>query len=167
MGDFVQTGVTKTSVRDLATPFVDIAALDTVIENVLATNPFSCVDFEENGVTLPGVMRGRESYTVRVNYEDNAGTRVGTITARAPTVAAFSACAADILGDTDLVAAMGGDPVRDSTRETYSCQLRCHDANGEDYFVTFSRNRVRISSYEDDAIQARIETWADTVPELA
>jgi hypothetical protein len=167
MGDFVQTGITKTSVRDLATPFVDIAALDAVIESVLATNPFSCVDYEENGVTLPGVMRGRESYTVRVNYEDDAGTRVGTVTARAPSVAAFTACAADILGDTDLVAAMGGDPVRDSARETYSCQLRCHDANGEDYFVTFSRNRVRISSYEDDAIQARIETWADTVPELA
>ncbi|MDH7592748.1 MAG: hypothetical protein QHG99_00115 [Methanomicrobiales archaeon] len=167
MADFVQTGVTKTSVRELGSPIANIAAFDAIIGQVLADNPFECVDYEENGVLVPGVVRGRESYTVRVNYEDDAGRRVGTITARAPNVAGFNACAADIMGDTDLVAAMGGDPVRDSERESYSCQLRCHDPNGEDYLVTFSRRRVRISSYEDDAIRARVETWADTVPELA
>jgi hypothetical protein len=34
---------------------------------------------------------------------------------------------------------------------------RCHDANGEVYYVTFSREQVRITSYSDD----------DTVPALA
>jgi hypothetical protein len=167
MADFVQTGLTKTSVRELATPFVDIAAFDAIIETVLNDNPFLCVDYEEAGVPLPGVARNRESYTVRVNYEDGDGRRVGTVTARAPTVAGFGTAAAHIMADTDLAASLGGSAVRDSARETFSCQPRCHDANGEDYSVTFTRNRVRISSYEDDAILARIEAWADTVAALA
>ncbi len=108
--------MTKTSVRELATPFTDIAAFDAIIETVLTDNPFQCVDYEEAGVTLPGVARNRESYTVRVNYEDNEGTRVGTVTARAPTVAGFGTAAANILADTDLAAALGGTAVRDAAR---------------------------------------------------
>jgi len=33
--------------------------------------------------------------------------------------------------------------------------------------VTFSRDKVRVSSYESDAIVAAVETWADTVAALA
>jgi hypothetical protein len=33
--------------------------------------------------------------------------------------------------------------------------------------VVFSRDVVTISSYEDDAIRAKVETWADTVAALA
>jgi hypothetical protein len=33
--------------------------------------------------------------------------------------------------------------------------------------VTFARQQVSISSYEDDAIRTVIETWADGVPALA
>jgi hypothetical protein len=63
--------------------------------------------------------------------------------------------------------AMGGDAVRNANSENYSCTLKCHDPNGEVYYVTFARDQVRISSYSDDAIQTRVETWADTVPALA
>ena len=35
------------------------------------------------------------------------------------------------------------------------------------YYVTFTRDQVRISSYQDDAILALVEAWADTVPALA
>jgi hypothetical protein len=33
--------------------------------------------------------------------------------------------------------------------------------------VTFSRDRVTVQSYADNAILAKVETWADTVPALA
>jgi hypothetical protein len=33
--------------------------------------------------------------------------------------------------------------------------------------VNFSRSRVTITSYADDAIRTKVETWADSVPELA
>jgi hypothetical protein len=62
---------------------------------------------------------------------------------------------------------MGGDAVHVADDDSFSASLRCHDANGETYTVTFSRDQVRVSSYSDDAILAAIETWADTTPELA
>jgi len=167
MGDFVQTGNTKTAVRDLATPLADVTAFNAIIQSVLDTNPFACVEYLDAGVTVPGVVRGRESYTVRLHYEDTEGTSIGAITARSPTIAAFTANATHFLADEALTTAMGGTPVRDSQSENFSCQLRCHDTNGESYVVTFTRRAIRIASYADDAIRQKVETWADTVPALA
>ena len=41
-----------------------------------------------------------------------------------------------------------------------------HDPSGNDYYVTFTRKTVRISSYQDDAIRTAVETWADAVASL-
>jgi len=58
------------------------------------------------------------------------------------------------------------DAVRNGPGETYYAQPKCHDLTGDDYYVTFTRKTVRLSSYQDDAIKDAVETWADTVPEL-
>jgi hypothetical protein len=47
--------------------------------------------------------------------------------------------------------------VCDPDSENYSCILKCHDANGEVYYVTIDCDQVRISS-SDDAIRTRLET---------
>jgi hypothetical protein len=57
--------------------------------------------------------------------------------------------------------------VNSAEDERYAVTLRCHDANGEIYYVAFARDQVTISSYSDDAIVARVDTWADTKPALA
>jgi hypothetical protein len=57
--------------------------------------------------------------------------------------------------------------VRDTENESFSATLRCHDANGELYNLTFTRDRVTLQSYSDDAIRTNVETWADTVAALA
>ena len=57
--------------------------------------------------------------------------------------------------------------VHNEGADNFSASLKCHDPNGELYQVNFSRQQVTISSYEDDAIRTRIETWADGVPALA
>ena len=111
--------------------------------------------------------KNREYYTARINYEDLDAKTVGYVTARAPGVAAFEAVAAGILADAALATAMGGTAVRDVGRESYSCQLKCRDPSGETYYVTFGRDSVRITSYEDEAIRTAVEAWADTVPALA
>jgi len=58
-------------------------------------------------------------------------------------------------------------PYPDRLDDSFSATIRCHDANGELYNVTFSRDRVTVQSYSDNAILAKVETWADTVPALA
>ncbi|HUM78273.1 MAG TPA: hypothetical protein PLP43_07615, partial [Methanoculleus sp.] len=50
----------------------------------------------------------------------------------------------------------------DLAGESYYCQFKCHGPAGDDYYVTFTKKTVRVSSYQDDAI----ETWADLVPVL-
>ena len=51
--------------------------------------------------------------------------------------------------------------------QTYAATLKCRDPNGELYNVTLSRSRVSLTSYSDDAVRTKVETWADTVPALA
>ena len=125
------------------------------------------MDYVRGGVTNPGVSRGTESYTAKIVYEDGNAKNVGQATAHAKNVAGLNAAAAALLADNALKAAIGGDPVRDTATEGYSASVKCHDANGEDYTVTITRKTVSISSYEDVAIVARVDTWADSKPALA
>jgi hypothetical protein len=166
MADFVETNNTKTAVRELTVPIADIATFDALVASVLNDNPFGCVSYIEGGVAHNGASRNRESYTAKVNYEDAAAKTVGKISANTSSVAAFNAVTAELVGNAALEAAMGGDVVRDAESDTYSCQLKCHDPSGEIYYVTFSRDAVRITSYQNDAIRTTVETWADGVPAL-
>ena len=143
MADFVQTTVNKTALRNLAVPIANVTSFNTLIQSV---DP---------------IVRNREHYIAKVDFLD-AGKRVGTVSLQSPTIAAFDANAAEAMGNTALATAMGGTAVR----ETYYAQLRCHDPSGDDYYVTFTRKTVRLSSYQDDAIRDAVETWADAVASL-
>jgi hypothetical protein len=167
LADFVQTSNTKTAVRELAAPIADVTTFNTLIQGVITGNPWLCTAYTYGDVPQDPVMKNREAYTAHIVYEDEEAKSVGVITARAKTVAGFNANLTEILGTAELATAMGGDAVRDSGAESYSCSLKCHDANGEVYYVTLSRDQIRITSYEDDAIRTKVETWADTKPELA
>ncbi|MDP3563930.1 MAG: hypothetical protein Q8R70_05515, partial [Methanoregula sp.] len=93
--------------------------------------------------------------------------KIGNLSDRFTTIAGFNAGATAILANTALATAHGGTAIRDTDNETYSATLKCHDANGEIYMVNFSRQRISITSYSDDGIRTKVETWADTVPALA
>jgi hypothetical protein len=167
MADFIETNTTKTAVRELASPIADVATFDFIVQSVIDDNPFGCTDEVVDGATVPGVLRNREYYTAKVNFEDGEAKTTGAVSAKAPDVAGFGAAAAELMANAALASAMGGSAVRDAEKDAFSCQLRCHDATDEVYYVTFSRTRVRISSYTDDAIRLAVEAWADTIPELA
>ncbi len=167
MADFIQQTVTKTAVRTLAAPIADVASFTTIVNEVIGTNPFGCTTYDVGGVPQAAVIKSKESYTAKAVYEDNEAKAVGNASAKCPTVAAFNTTIANILANTALETAMGGDVSRDTEGEAYSATLKCHDASGEIYYVSFSRQAVRVSSYSDDAIVATVEAWADTVPALA
>ena len=102
-----------------------------------------------------------------MNFIGGDGKRVGTVSIQSPTIAAFNANAAEVMDNAALATAMGAtDAVRNGSAETYYAQLKCHDVSGDDYYVTFTRKTVRLSSYQDEAIRAKVETWADTVGSL-
>ncbi|NLX49449.1 MAG: hypothetical protein GXY82_06175, partial [Methanospirillum sp.] len=67
---------------------------------------------------------------------------------------------------TGLNTAIGATAVHESEDDTFAVVLKCHDANGELYNVSFSRSAITVSGYEADAILTAVETWADTVSAL-
>ena len=168
MADFVQKTVNKTAVRDLAVPIADVTSFDNLIETVIDDNPFGCVGYTgSDGQPVAAVVRNREHYTAKVDFiDEDTGKRVGTVSLQSPSIVAFNANASEVLANTALATAMGGVAERNFGGESYYCQLRCHDPSGDDYYVTFTRKTVRISSYQDDAIRDAVETWADAVPAL-
>jgi hypothetical protein len=167
MGDFIQNSQTKNAVRILVNPIADITAFNQIVQSVIADNPFGCVAYMTAGTSFPPVEKTRESYTVKIVYEDSNAKNIGNDSAKYNTITGFNAGATALLASAANIAAHGGTAVRDSEHDTYTATLRCHDANGELYFVNFSRTQVTLTSYSDDAIRTTVETWADTVPALA
>ena len=168
MADFVQKTVNKTAVRDLAVPIADVTSFNNLVQSVIDDNPFGCVGYTgSDGQPVAAIVRNREHYTAKVNFLDGEGKRVGTVSLQSPTIAAFEATAAEVLDNAALKSAMGAaDVLRNAPGETYYAQLKCHDPSGDDYYVTFTRKSVRISSYQDDTIRNAVETWADAVASL-
>ena len=167
MGDFIQSSAVKSAVRTLATPIEDVTTFANIVNGVIASNPFGCVSYISAGVTHAPVEKTRESYVAKIIYQDNDAKTVGSLSDKYNTVAGFNAGAAALLASAPLTAAHGGMPARDSDSETYSATLKCSDPNGEIYNITIGRERISLTSYEDDAIRAKVETWADSIPALA
>jgi hypothetical protein len=167
MADFVQKTTVKTAVRMLANPIADVAAFNTIVESVITGNPFGCVAYTVSGVNHAPVEKSKENYVAKIVYQDALAKSVGTNSGKYNSIAGFNAGAAALIASAPITAAYGGIPVRDTAGETYSATLKCRDPNGEIYMVTFARDRVNLTSYSDDAIRTKVETWADSVPALA
>jgi hypothetical protein len=167
MADFVQNSQSKNAVRTLANPIADVAAFNTIVQSVIADNPFACVSYMTAGTNHAPVEKTRESYSARIAYEDANAKNVGTGSHRFNTLAGFTAGVPAVLAAAAVSTAHGGTALHDAGTDAFTATLRCHDANGELYNVTFSRDRVSITSYSDEAIRTVVETWADTVPALA
>ncbi len=167
MADFVQSSQSKNAVRELATPIASVTAFNLIVQSVIADNPFGCVSYMTAGETHDPVEKTREGYTAKMVYEDVDAKTVGTGSHKFNTIAGFNAGVTALLAAEDVTTAHTGTALHDAENDAFSATLRCHDANGELYMVNFSRTRVTLTSYADEAIRTAVETWADTVPALA
>ena len=167
MADFIQKTNVKTAIRTLSSPIVDVATFNTIVQSVITGNPFGCVAYTTAGVTHPPVEKSREAYVTKIVYQDSDAKTVGNNSGKFNSIAGFNAGAAALLASAPLTAAYTGTPVRDPDNETFSATLKCHDPNGEIYMVSLSRKQVALTSYSDDGIRTKVETWADSVAALA
>jgi len=167
MADFMQNTNVKSAVRKLADPIADINAFNTIVQSVILNNPFGCVSYMSRGANHPPVQKTKENYTAKFMYQDSDASVVGRSSEGYSTIAGYYDGIAAVLANTANNTAHGGTPVHTTDADNFSATLKCHDPNGELYQVNISRQQVTISSYEDDAIRTRIETWADGVAALA
>ncbi len=168
--NFVPTSVVKGAKRIFTAPIVSASVFDANIAAVTgADNPLDTVSFQSSGATVPGAVVGSESYKATVMYvEPVNGKTVGSLVLTAPTRSACDAIVTDLLAATAITAQFGEgvDAVQDTAKSNWNVVVKLHDPNGENYTLTFTRKELRIGSYEDDAILAKVETWADTVSSL-
>lgn len=167
MADFTQNTNVKSAVRKLAAPIADVNAFNAIVQSVIQTNPFGCVSYMSSGANHPPVQKTKESYTARFMYQDSDAKTIGRASESYRTIAGYNDGIAAVLANTANNTAHGGDPVHTTDADNFSATLKCHDPNGELYLLNLSRQQVTLSSYEDDGIRTRIETWADSVPALA
>ena len=167
MADFVQSANVKSAVRKLATPIADVATFNSIVQSVITSNPFACVAYMTAGESHPAVEKSKEAYTARLVYQDTDAKTVGTGNHKFDTLAGFNAGVTALLAASAVSTAHGGTVVHDVGKDAFSATLKCHDANGEIYMVNFGRDQLTLTSYEDDAIRTKVETWADSVAALA
>jgi hypothetical protein len=167
MADFAPNTNVKSAVRKLATPISNVDAFNAIVQNVILNNPFGCVSHMTAGVNHPPIEMSKESYTARFVYQDADAKTVGRGSESYNTMTGFNAGITAMLANTANNTAHAGTPFHDSPSDSFSATLKCQDPNGELYIVNFSRQQVTLSSYEDDSIRTKLETWADSVPALA
>ena len=107
-----------------------------------------------------------QGYTARVIYEDTDANQVGLITIRASDVAGFTTVANHVIADTAIATSLGGSTgPRQCTGDLHG-NAEVPRCKRGDLLPQLHRSQVTLTSFTDDAIRSRVETWADSVPAL-
>ena len=164
--DFGRNAQTKIVVRELANPITDVSTFKMIVQSVISDNPFVCVGYTSDGINHDPVEKIKEVYTARILFEDNNGNLVGTSEETYNSSTEYTSGITAFLANTQLATAQSGTAIHDSKFDLYGATLKCHDVNGEIYYVVFTRDDVTLAAYSDDSIRTRFETWANTVASL-
>ncbi|MFA4824833.1 MAG: hypothetical protein WC593_06700 [Methanoregula sp.] len=166
MAHFNQRAGTKSAVHRLKNPFPDIMAFNAVVQSSILKNPLGCTSYHTVKKHYRPVQKVREMYTAKFVYEDAMQKRIGAGHETYDSVEGYQLGIAAVISNMANIAAHRGKARHLPDADHFSVILKCHDPNGELYFLSIARDRVTVSSYSDDAIRKRVEDWADSVPAL-
>jgi len=166
MAKFRQKKGTNSAVRILKDPLPDITAFNAVVQSLILKNPLGCKSYMSGKKNHPPIEKVREMYTAKFVYVNANGKRVGTGSETYNTIDGYQFGIAAVISNVANIMAHGGKAKHVPGADLFSVTLKCHDPNGDLFFLSIARNRVTLSSYSDDAIRARVGAWADGVPRL-
>ena len=158
---------TKSAVRHLKTPFHDLTAFNAVVQSLILENPFGCTSYMSTKKNHPPIEKAREMYTAKFVYLNAGGKQIGRGLDMYDSVEGYRTGIAAVISNMANIASHRGKVRHLPDADLFSVTLKCHDPNGELYFLSIARNRVTLSSYSDEEICKRVERWADGVPGLA
>jgi len=118
-------------------------------------------------VNYPPVKKVREMYTAKFVYRNASGKQIGRGSEVYNTPEGYENGIAAVISNMANIAAHSGKVRHIPGADLFAVTLRCHDPNGELYFLSLARDRLTLSSYSDEKIQKRVGTWVDSVPALA
>jgi hypothetical protein len=158
---------TKSAVHILKTPFPDITTFDAVIRSLILRNPLGCTSYMYAKRNHPPVEIVREMYTAKFVYVNAGKKQIGAGLDRYDSVEGYETGIAAVISNMANIASHRGKVKHIPAADLFSVTLKCHDQNGEFYFLSFARDRITLSSYTDDSIKERVGKWSDTVAALA
>ncbi len=166
MPDFRPKPGTKSAFRFMKHPVADIEAFDEIIQSIVLKNPLGCVSYRTARNHYPPVQKVREMYTAKFAYLNAKGKRIGTGLDMYDSVEGYQTGIAAVISNMANIASHRGKVKHLPAADLFSVMLKCHDPNGELYFLNLARDRITLSSYTDDGIREKVEQWTDSVPFL-
>lgn len=157
---------TKSAVHILKKPFPDIAAFSAVVQSFILKNPLGCTPYRTVKKMHPPVTRVRERYTAKFVYLDAKGKQIGSTSEMYDSVEGYEFGIHAVLSHVANIAAHRGKAAHVPGADHFSVILKCHDQEGELFFVSIARDRITVASYTDDAIRRRVEAWTEGEPAL-
>jgi len=162
--NFTQTQIVKSAERGHTAPIVDVTTFGTVLTDLVSNKP---------GADSAEIAS--QAYTVKFVIYDAELNKLGDVTMKVPSAAAYTQAVTEIVtnGALDAVATACGEGAtieRDQSDDVFSARVKLiqtEENGGEIYYVSLSREKTRLTSYEADAVLTAVETWADTQTVLA
>jgi hypothetical protein len=167
MAHFNQKPGTKSAFRNLKKPLPDAIAFYAVVRSLIRSNPLGCTSYLSGRKNHQPVEKVREMYTAKFVYEDPNGKRIGAGQDMYDSLEGYQYGIAAVISNMANIAAHRGKVRHIPDSDLFSVILKCHDPDGELYFLSIARNRLTVSSYMNNEIRRRFELWADRVPALA
>lgn len=157
----------KRSYYRLKAPIPDIEAFNAIVRSLMFGNPLGCTSYYARLRNHPPIQKVREMYTAKFEYRNGKGKRIGTTIEMYDSVEGFETGISAVIANMANREAHRGKVKRLPDADLYSVMLKCHDPNGELYYLNIARDRITLSSYSDDHIQKQVEAWTDGIPELS
>jgi hypothetical protein len=167
MAHFNQRPGTKSAFHLLKKPLPNVTAFDAVVRSLIMNNPLRCTSYWSGKKYHQPLEKVREMYTAKFIYEDPDGKRVGTGQEMYNSVEGYQYGISAVITNMANITAHRGKVRQTPDADLFSVILKCHDPDGELYFLSIARDRVTVASYADDGIRKRVEQWTDSVPALA
>jgi len=166
MVGFAQQNGTRSAIRNLKNPIKDITTFDTIIQVLIFKNPFGCTSYRSARKHHPPVEKIREIYTAKFVYRNESGKRIGTSSETYNSVEGYQTGIAAVISNMANIASHQGKVKHLPDADLFSVTLKCHDKDGELYFLSLARDRITLSSYSNDGIRTMVERWTDSEPAL-
>jgi len=166
MAAFRQNTQKRSAVLNIPVPFPEVRAFTALVQSVILNNPFGCTSYMTGRKNHPPVEKVREMYTAKFVYVDASRRQVGSGSDIYDTLEGYEDGIAAVVSNTANAMAHRGKARHVPDADLFAVTLQCHDPDGSLWFFSVARDRITLSSYQDDAVKTRVGAWAKTVPAL-
>jgi hypothetical protein len=166
MRQFTPKPGSRSAVHILQKPFADITAFNTIVQMLILQNPLGCTSYRTVKKHHPPVVKVRERYTAKFVYENAKKKQIGSSSEVYDSIEGYQDGIHAVISNMANVSAHRGKARHLPGADHFSVILKCHDPEGELYFLSLARDRITVASYTDDAIRRRVGKWTGEIPAL-